>query len=130
MSAAVRAVGTGGFIKNNDQQAVFLKHRAGEQRAQVVLQPVVGGGELQAIGAVGAAIRTIVGVVLGVGHDVGENRKLVVGQVGGELSERHQILALHTAVADVNEIRKGIVALQVRILVAAGVAGGWQAFGV
>src|SRR5512142_3240899 len=130
MAAAVRAVGGSRFVKNDNQQAVLLKHRAGEQRAQVVLQPVVGGGELQAIGAVGGAVGTIVGVVLGVGHNVGENRKLVVAQVGGELSERHQILTLYAAVADVTEIRKRIMALEVRILVAASVADRGQAFGV
>ena len=63
MAPAMRSVGSSGLIKDDHQQPVFLENGAGEQRAHIVLQPLVGGGELQAVGtglsAVGAIVRVI-----------------------------------------------------------------------
>ena len=57
MPAAVRGIGVETFIENNNQDAILLESGIIEQRADIVLEPCIGSGELYVlvhpVGAVG-----------------------------------------------------------------------------
>src|SRR6266567_2390511 len=54
----------------------------------------------------------------------------MVGEIGGELAERHQIVFFAAAVGYIGKIGQRVVALYVGIVAASSVTGGRQALGV
>ena len=81
------------LIENNNQQTILLKCRTGNQRGDVLLQPCV--GELK---------RPVVSIVQKIRRQKGKTRKLVIGQVGIELRQRHQIVHLGAAVHHIGKV--------------------------
>ncbi len=119
MAASVSGVAVERLVKHDDQQPAILEGGAGDQRADVLFQPVVGLSQ-----------RAIVRVIINVRHDEGIPWQGIVAQVVRELSEGDQIHFFHTAVAHVGEVGQRIVPLDIRSRVSSGVAGIRQAFSI
>src|SRR5467141_189588 len=82
-----------GFVKDDNEQAADLKLRAVNKRVDIGLEPRIGGAE-----------RAIVRVIAKIGDDegiVGEGCRV---QIGGELTEEHEVLRLLGMVLKVGEI--------------------------
>jgi len=122
LAAAVRTIALISLVPPDDEQAVFLELRAVQQRRDLVLQELVRGPKDVVVGAIGAAVGAIVRVMLQVGHDEGEIRQRVIGDVRGELRERYDVVLLPRAVTVVAEVCKGIVVLHVGVRIPARVA--------
>src|SRR5579863_9629124 len=75
MPCPVAGVISGSFIIGDDQQAVILKHLAGQQRTENILQPVVGLLEGAGIAALGQPLIAPVGALDAVA---------VVEEIGGD----------------------------------------------
>ena len=91
-----------------------------QQRAKVVLQPLVTAQDFVSVGASGAG-RAIVHVVELVGNDIGKRRQRVIGQIGGELREGHHVGSLLGKGMYVAVVGEGVVRLHVGIRHVAGV---------
>ena len=100
-----------GFVKDDNEQAADLKLRAVNKRADIGLEPRIGGAE-----------RAIVRVIAKIGDDEGIVGEVCRVQIGGELTEGHEVLHLLGIVLHVGEIGKRIVAGGVTAGVVAGVA--------
>ena len=83
VASAGGEIGKVRFIKNNNQQAVFLKNGALDQGVDIRLQPIVRGSE-----------RAVVSIVTEVGNDKGVFGQITVGQVHGKVREGSEILFL------------------------------------
>src|ERR1700730_819258 len=108
-----------GFVEDNDEQAVFLKLRAVNERVDVVVEPSVGGAE-----------RAIMRVVAKIGDDEGIVGKIGGGQVRGKLGEENEVLCLRGVVLDIPHVGKGIMANGVIALVSAGITDDREILGV
>src|ERR1700732_435391 len=108
-----------GLVEHDDEQAIDLKLRGVNKRVDIGLEPRIGGAE-----------RTIVRVIAKIGDDEGIAGKVGCVEIGGELTEGHEVLHLIGIVLDVGEIGERIVADCVTTSVAAGVAYRWKIFSV
>ncbi len=108
-----------GLVEHDDEQAVNLKLRAVNKRVDIGLEPRIGGAE-----------RAIVRVIAKIGDDEGIVGEVSGVQIGGELTEEHEVLRLLGIVLHVGEIGERIVADGVTARVASGVADRWKIFGV
>ncbi len=107
------------FIEGEDQEAAPLEIGTRDQRGHVGPKPLVRRVEA-------AAVR----VVAQVRHDERVVRQRLVGEVAGELRERHQPLALQRVVHDVRQVGQGIVPPGVGAGAVPRVAHGRQILGV
>src|SRR5580700_4771557 len=109
VASAGGEIGKVRFIKNNNQQAIFLKNGALDQGIDIRPQPIVRGSE-----------RAVVSVVAEVGNDKGVFGQITVGQVHGKVRAGSAILFLRGNVLYIGHVGQGIV--RARIL--SGGSGG------
>jgi hypothetical protein len=100
-----------GFVEDNNEKTVVLKLRAVNERINVGLEPGIGGAE-------GAVMR----VIAKIGDDEGIVGEVGGVEIGGELSEGHEVLHLPGIVLHVGEIGERIVADGIAAHLVAGVA--------